>query len=231
MEPQFYVLRESSVRGALTSYTYTPRQHDDEAEVITDFAGVLTECRPLLLLDLLEQLNRLRSVKWHIACRIEFVKYSITSDSGVHDTISSNGVFRGRCQVTLSGDVHDTLDEQLESSYNKILESISRYTREGSGWIVDSVQRVELIVARYRPLSASSYIPTSTKLSKTKAVVNVENTADEMCFVWSVLASICPVKLNRNRVSKYRHHTHRLNMSGIPYPVSYTHLDVYKRQF
>ena len=83
---------------------------------------------------------------------------------------------------------------------------------------------------RYHPLSASSYIPTPTKLSKTKAVVNVENTADEMCFVWSVLASICPVKLNRDRVSKYRHHTHRLNMSGIPYPVSVKDISKFETQ-
>ena len=104
-------------------------------------------------------------------------------------------------------DDNDELNCLLDESYDKIFNSISNFTRDGSGWSVDAVLKLELVVGRYQPLAASSYLPTPRKLSHTRAVVNIKNPHDEMCFLWSVLAHIHPQE-----------------------PVSYTHLDVYKRQ-
>ena len=81
-----------------------------------------------------------------------------------------------------------SLDERIEASFDKILESITQFTREGSGWILDNVISLELVATRYHPLAASSFISTPSELSRILSIINVVNKNDQMCFVWSVLA-------------------------------------------
>lgn len=55
--------------------------------------------------------------------------------------------------------------------------------------MVDSVEKVELADGRYQPLAASYYIRTPPKVALIRAVVNINNTVDQMRFLWSVLAN------------------------------------------
>ena len=127
-------------------------------------------------------------------------------------------------------DENDELNCLLDESYDKITNSISNFTSDGSGWSVDAVLKLELVVGRYQPLAASSYIPTPRKLSLTKAVVNIKNSQDEMCFLWSVLAHIYPQKDHKDRVSKYLPFINTISMSGIEYPVSINSISKFETQ-
>ena len=205
----FHVNRSSSIRGVLTTYEYQPdvsNQHveeevaADEAEVLKDVETVLAQVRQLVRDDILFELTRLRSIKWHIACRVRFVKLVVDGDTGAETEVTSEAVFHGRCHTFLTLD--DDIDELIDVSIDKIADSLSKYTRNGSGWSVDAVTKVELVVAPYRPLAASTYIRTPSRLAATKAVVNVENKTDEKCFLWSVLAQLYPQKDHKYRVSK-----------------------------
>ena len=60
--------------------------------------------------------------------------------------------------------------------------------------------------------------------------LNIENTKDQMCFLWSVLASLHPVEQNPHRVSKYRQYENELNMDGIDYPVKLTQISKFEKQ-
>lgn len=113
----------------------------------SDFVGVLNECRPLLLQNLLEQLTRLRNIKWHIACRVKFVKYSLNAETGVKVEISTDGVFHGHCQVTLLPDIYDPLRDQLNRLMTKSYKvSHGRRTKEVYGqW---TLQWLELFCQR-----------------------------------------------------------------------------------
>lgn len=52
-------------------------------EVLKDVDTVLTEVTPLLREDILSELTCVRNTKWHITCRIRFVKAVINDDSDV----------------------------------------------------------------------------------------------------------------------------------------------------
>ena len=208
----FTVEHNSSMRGALTTFNYTP------VTELTDVVTVMSEVRSVLRNDILNELTRLQNIKWHVACRVRFVKTIVDADSRDEIEVTKDAVFHGRCHTLLTDD--DDVDLLIDLSYDKILESVAKFTRDGSGWTVDSIRRVELIVGQYRPLAASSFIRTPPKIATTRAVVNVNNTGDQMCFLWSVLAHLHPQQLHKGRVSTYRPYTNSVKMFGIEYPVS-----------
>ena len=134
---RFYIVRNTSIRGSLTTFNYLPVYTDTEEED-QDILPIMTEVRPLLCKDILAEQARLRSIKWHIACRIRFTKTVLDGDSGEEKEVTKDAVFHGRCRTLLTDD-NDELNCLLDESYDKIMNSISNFTRDGSGWSVDAV--------------------------------------------------------------------------------------------
>lgn len=64
---------------------------------------------------------------------------------------------------------------------SQLMDSVSK-------WMVDAVLKLELFVARYHPLMASTYIRTPSRLAVSKAAVNVNYAGDEMFFTRTMLA-------------------------------------------
>ena len=89
----------------------------------------------------------------------------------------------------------------------------------GSGWNVLIVERLELHVTLYLPISASSYISTPSYITQKKAVLNMQN-EDNFCFLWSVLAALHPVESNSNRVTKYLQFQQELNITHLKFPLA-----------
>lgn len=222
----FHLERKQTFRGALVTYKYTPVLDNG---IVTDVVAVLDEAYDAIRTDVLEELKRLRSVKWHITVQVRFVKYIVNRDTDEDEEVTTTAFFHGRCHTTLLADVSLSLDERIRASYEKIKDSIDKFTREGSGWAVERVDSLELLVARYHPLSASSYIPTPIVLSKKKAIINVNNTGDEMCFLWSVLAALFPQTRDNHRVSKYRPHMRSVDTSNINFPTSLADIQKFER--
>ena len=81
-------------------------------------------------MDILNELTRLLTIKWHIALKARFVKYIVNADTNEDEEVTSKGYFHGPCHTTLIGN-QNVLPERLEASYEKIIESIYKFTREG----------------------------------------------------------------------------------------------------
>ena len=64
------------------------------------------------------------------------------------------------------------------------------FIRNGSGWILDRVEKIFLNTYNYNPTGISSYIPTPKAIATKKAVVNVQNEHNKKCFEYSVLAAL-----------------------------------------
>ena len=77
--------------------------------------------------------------------------------------------------------------EILAKVIHTILEKISIYQQNGSGWYFKEVLHFEIYTVVYKPIRGSSYIPLPDWIMLKKAIVNVRNT-DEKCFLWCVLA-------------------------------------------
>ena len=54
---------------------------------------------------------------------------------------------------------------------------------------------------------------------KSSNIINVKNTKDNKCFLWSILAKLYPADNNKERVTKYKPYENENNMNNIEYPV------------
>lgn len=99
---------------------------------------------------------------------------------------------------------------------------MEQYIREGSGWFLSKVLKLDIHTIKYRPISGSSYLPLPKRLHY-DSLLNIENEY-EKCFVWCVLASIHPSDIHCTKVDRYQPFANELNMNGIHYPVSLAHI-------
>ena len=111
------------------------------------------------------------------------------------------------------------LDELYNKVVDKIMESLAKFQREGSGWVVDSIEELVLHTVKHNPLSGSSYIELPKILEDKKAVINMKN-EDNQCFKWCVTRALNPVKKNAERISKVlRMQADELNWEGLKFPM------------
>ena len=109
------------------------------------------------------------------------------------------------------------IDMDLPTAYKDLFTKFDEQERQGSGWYLSKIIRIEVHTATLSPLAASSYIELPKKVKRTEAVINIKN-EDNMCFIWSVLAHLHPMDMHANRVNKYQPFLHELNGEGITFP-------------
>lgn len=99
------------------------------------------------------------------------------------------------------------------------MESLAKFQREGSGWVVDSIEELVLHTVKHNPLSGSSYIKLPEKLKNKKTIINMKN-EDNQCFKWCVTRALNPVEKNAERISKVlRQQSLKLNWEGLKFPM------------
>ena len=103
-----------------------------------------------------------------------------------------------------------------------IVQKIEKFTKEGSGWMIDKCNTLFLNIAKYEPLKGSSYIPLPEVLAHKKAIINVKN-QDQECFRWALRSALFPAKNNLNSPYSYPKQDN-LNMEGIDFPTPISQL-------
>ena len=111
---------------------------------------------------------------------------------------------------------HD-IENAIAKAQSAIETNIDKWTCQGSGWVVTRVETMYVNIAKYQPLTGSSYMELSDTLKSKKAIINVKND-DQKCLMWSLLSARHPVKKNAQRVTKYNDHEKKLNFAGIEFP-------------
>lgn len=162
-----------------------------------------------------------KGVKWFLIIQVRFQKF------GKDDEVMSDAHFRSKTQTLL---LENDLEEQFNVACETISQAVKNYQKEGSGWTVDKICKLELGICRYDPLFATSYVDLPKELKGKKAVLNIKN-SDEKCFLWSVLASLHPLSRfnNPQRVAKYFQYETELNMNQISYPVKISDIPKFER--
>ncbi|CAH3027646.1 unnamed protein product [Porites evermanni] len=113
-----------------------------------------------------------------------------------------------------STDVKDLLSK----SYREIIESISTYQENGSGWYFKEIVQLEIHTTEFKPVKGSSYIPLPDWIMRKKAIVSIRN-KDDKCFLWSVLRYLHPREKNDSRLSDLKKYEFSLNTKGITFPM------------
>ena len=99
-----------------------------------------------------------------------------------------------------------------------IIEKITIYQNNGSGWYFKEIVHLEIHTVDFKPMRGSSYIPLPDWIMRKKAIVNIRN-KDDKCFLWCVLRYLNPRDRNDFRITDLKQKENSLNTKGIKFPV------------
>ena len=155
---------------------------------------------------LIDELNKNRGIKNNITLIITFMKQEKTLV----------GPFKSKAREIIN---ENDIETVISDAGNDLLNRISDWIAEGSGWVIKSVDKHEIDVTKYKPLRGSSYLPLPEKIKNKKAMINIENKNDNECFRWCHLAFLFPPKNHPERIAKYKEHIDKVKYEKINFPV------------
>ena len=145
----------------------------------TDILKTLREYILSLRAKLDEALEEKRAIKYTVSIHVLF-----------HQSIDKD--FLTEPPIVLRAPTRELLRSSpttgLEDTFANLLQQIDEFQDQGSGWVLNSILRLDLDIVEYHPLQASSYIPLPDEIANKKAVVNIRNKKDNKCLLWSVIA-------------------------------------------
>ena len=129
----------------------------------------------------------------------------------------------------------EDLDEHLQASATSLDEKITQYSALGSGWRIERVVTLSLVVAEYSDLcrlGGRCAIDTPKMIAKKFCCINVQNT-DNRCFLYAVLASLKYDMLprgTRHRPAVYDRFMDELKYSDEDMPMQLINVPKFERQ-
>ena len=104
--------------------------------------------------------------------------------------------FNGHSRTHTIAELGDTYKEMK----GKMLESLAKYQKEGSGWRLYSIKGLDVSIVKFNPLDGSGHSKLPFLVAKKKAVINMKN-SDDQCFKWAVTRALNPVKRDSERIT------------------------------
>ena len=161
-------------------------------------------------------------LKNHRNIKVRFVldiimekREKLSKDSNLKIKVQDHSYFHTNTFTNLvSTDVKDIISK----SKRKIIEDISTYQNNGSGWYFKEISKLEIHTNEFKPMRGSSYIPLPDWIMRKKAIVSIRN-KDQKCFLWSVLRYLHPREKNDSRLSDLKKYEFSLNTKGITFPM------------
>ena len=148
---------------------------------------------------------------------VETLKVTFTKMSD-GEIVYKTAYFNSSVQTIIN---NTEIDESLQVSKQDILNKISVWISEGSGWTVESVENHYLNVVKYKPMRGSSYIKLPHELrNSSKSLINIKN-SDNECFRWCHIRHLNPQDKDPQRIKKSdKAFIENLDYSGIEFPVT-----------
>ena len=122
-------------------------------------------------------------------------------------------------------EVKDILKEMIK----QILNILSIYLKNGSGWYFKEVIRLEIHIVEYKPMKGGSYIPLPNFIMRKKEIINMEN-EDNKCFLWSILRHLHPREKHSPRINDLKKYENDLNFKEINFPVKVKDITKFENQ-
>ena len=120
------------------------------------------------------------------------------------------------------------IEKEIGKHIKDIVKDVEKYIRNGSGWVVENVKTIYLMMTKYSP-GGGTFISLPKEIKNKKSLLNVRNN-DNKCLLWSLLAALNPVGIHRSQVFSYKRFEDSLNMTGVEYPVSIHQLKKVEKQ-
>ena len=199
--PSPFQLSQAVPKRFLKAFTHIPEK---EMDTVSFFARIF----PALVALLTGELS-FHQYKVSLVLKVEMTKAQGDGKRKVQQPYFSSKPYTILSQ-------HD-IENAIEEGHQRIDSQIDKWTKEGSGWVVNRVICLYVNIAKYQPLKGSSYIELPKYLQTKKAIVNVKN-QDNECLKWALLSALHPVGSNPHRVFKYKQYENELNLTGVEFP-------------
>ena len=149
-------------------------------------------------------------VRFVLVCLME----QITGDRKLSLTVRDKAYFNSDTYINLeSTDVKKILTEVIRA----IIEKITIYQQNGSGWYFKEIVHLEIHTVDFTPMRGSSYIRLPDWITKKKAILNIKN--KDKCFPWCVLRYLHPKGKNAELLTDLKQNENSLNTKGKKFPV------------
>ena len=89
---------------------------------------------------------------------------------------------------------------------------------EESGLVLYGIVIVILEIYKINDIQASSYIDLPELYKNNKSILIIKK-HEQFCFLWCILAHLCPVEDHKNRTSSFSMHMNKLNLEGLEFPM------------
>ena len=167
-------------------------------------------------------LNEMKGLKY-----VETLKVTFEKNSG-NEIVIKTAYFNSTVQTIIN---HTEINESLQMSKQNILNMISQWISEGSGWTIQSVDSQYLNIVKYKPMKGSSYIQLPHELrNSAKGLINMKN-EDNECFRWCHIRHLNPQEKDPQRIKKTdKQYVGKLDYSNIEFPVSVKHYSKIEKQ-
>ena len=198
----------TQMQQALEGYT---KSFDIELRDNKDPLVQLQESRKAIEYLFDNQLKISKGFKYVETLQVKFIKFSNGQKT------EKNGFFNSKADLILN---NTNIQSSLQISKQHILNIISQWVSEGSGWTVESIESHHLNIANYSPLKGSSYIELPPEIKKSKGLINIKN-EDNECFRWCHIRHLNPQNKNPQRITKTdKNFIKQLDYSNIEFPVT-----------
>ena len=104
-----------------------------------------------------------------------------------------------------------TQDSIRAALHNTLMQKLDDEQLEGSGFVLNGIVNVILEIYKGNDIQASSWVEGPEKYKKNESFINIKND-DHFCYLWCILAHLCPVEDHKNRTSNYSIHFDKLNL-------------------
>ena len=99
-----------------------------------------------------------------------------------------------------------SLDTALATAKQELIDKIDQFVAGGSGWVIDSLEEIDLVLSTYDPLRGSSYIELPKKFRHNKkGLLNIRNN-DQKCFFMVCTRTSVPYQLEKPPRVSFRIH-------------------------
>ena len=154
--------------------------------------------------------------------------------------VSETAFFGARSGThTITVKLGDTYEEMRQ----KMLESLAKFQKNGSGWRLKSVKGLEIGIVKFDPMKGAGYSKLPPIITKKKAVINMMNKECEkkcgeckkckeskMCFKWAVTRALNPVDDNPQKVTKeLREQGERHEWEGVAFPTRVKDIHIWEK--
>ena len=149
---------------------------------------------------------------------VETLRVTFEKQTGREERIIKTAYFNSQPQTITN---NSQIEPSLSLISQEILNIITVWLSEGSGWTVLSVDNHYLNLVKYEPMKGSSYIQLPTELRhNNKGLINMKN-EDNECFRWCHIRHLNPQDKDAQRIKKSdKAFVANLDYSGIEFPVT-----------